>query len=81
MRTIGLEEHFVTPELVGHGASSASILQPEKWREASRRLLDITGERLAEMDAVGLDVQVLSLNSPASRPRRTPRPRSPRRRR
>jgi 2,3-dihydroxybenzoate decarboxylase len=64
MRTIGLEEHFVTPELVGHGASSASILQPEKWREASRRLLDITGERLAEMDAVGLDMQVLSLNSP-----------------
>lgn len=64
MRTIGLEEHFVTPELVGYGASSASILQPEKWREASRRLLDITGERLAEMDAAGLDVQVLSLNSP-----------------
>lgn len=64
MRTIGLEEHFVTPELVGYGAGSASILQPEKWREASRRLLDITGERLAEMDSARLDVQVLSLNSP-----------------
>ncbi|MFJ9888981.1 amidohydrolase family protein [Streptomyces sp. NPDC091287] len=64
MRTIGLEEHFVTPELEGYGAGSASILQPEKWREASRRLLDITGERLAEMDAAGLDMQVLSLNSP-----------------
>lgn len=64
MRTIGLEEHFVTPELADYGASSASIIQPEKWREASRRLLDITGERLAEMDAAGLDVQVLSLNSP-----------------
>ncbi|CAM5645438.1 amidohydrolase [Streptomyces avidinii] len=64
MRTIGLEEHFVTPELVGYSAGSASILQPEKWREASRRLLDITGERLAEMDAAGLDMQVLSLNSP-----------------
>ncbi|MBP0457207.1 amidohydrolase family protein [Streptomyces montanisoli] len=64
MRTIGLEEHFVTPELVGHGTSSASILQPDKWREASRRLLDVTGERLAEMDAAGLDMQVLSLNSP-----------------
>lgn len=63
-RTIGLEEHFVTPELVGYGAGSASIIQPEKWREASRRLLDLTGERLAEMDAAGLDVQVLSLNSP-----------------
>ncbi|PVC83709.1 amidohydrolase [Streptomyces sp. CS090A] len=64
MRTIGLEEHFVTPELEGYGAGSASIIQPEKWREASRRLLDITGERLAEMDAAGLDTQVLSLNSP-----------------
>lgn len=64
MRTIGLEEHFVTPELESYGAGSASIIQPEKWREASRRLLDITGERLAEMDAAGLDTQVLSLNSP-----------------
>ncbi|MFJ8844807.1 amidohydrolase family protein [Streptomyces cyaneofuscatus] len=64
MRTIGLEEHFVTPELEGYGAGSASIIQPEKWRESSRRLLDITGERLAEMDAAGLDMQVLSLNSP-----------------
>ncbi|MEV0579886.1 MULTISPECIES: amidohydrolase family protein [unclassified Streptomyces] len=64
MRTIGLEEHFVTPELVGYGAGSASIIEPSKWREASRRLLDITGERLTEMDSAGLDVQVLSLNSP-----------------
>ncbi|MFG3099187.1 amidohydrolase family protein [Streptomyces sp. NPDC048182] len=64
MRTIGLEEHFVTPELVEYGAGSASIAQPERWREASRRLLDLTGERLAEMDAAGLDTQVLSLNAP-----------------
>ncbi|GJF32417.1 amidohydrolase [Kitasatospora sp. NE20-6] len=64
MRTIGLEEHFVSPELVGYGAGSASIAQPDRWREASRRLLDLTGERLTEMDAAGLDMQVLSLNSP-----------------
>ncbi|MEU6444588.1 amidohydrolase family protein [Streptomyces sp. NPDC047046] len=64
MRTIGLEEHFVTPELVGYGAGSASIAQPDRWREASRKLLDLTGERLTEMDAAGLDVQVLSLNAP-----------------
>ncbi|MFE1148781.1 amidohydrolase family protein [Streptomyces albidoflavus] len=64
MRTIGLEEHFVTPELAAYGAGSASIAQPDRWREASRRLLDLTGERLAEMDAAGLDMQVLSLNSP-----------------
>jgi 2,3-dihydroxybenzoate decarboxylase len=64
MRTIGLEEHFVTPELEGYGAGTATIAQPGVWEEASRRLLDLTGERIAEMDATGLDVQVLSLNSP-----------------
>ncbi|MHA7987411.1 amidohydrolase family protein [Rathayibacter sp. CAU 1779] len=64
MRTIGLEEHFVTPELVGYGASAKSIAQPAKWEEAGRRLLDLFDERIAEMDASGLDLQVLSLNAP-----------------
>ena len=64
MRTIGLEEHFVTAELAAYGAAAAKITTPEKWEEASRRLLDIADERLAAMDSVGLDVQVLSLNSP-----------------
>jgi 2,3-dihydroxybenzoate decarboxylase len=64
MRTIGLEEHFVTPALAAYGAGSASIAQPAVWAEASRRLLDLGAERLAGMDAAGLDVQVLSLNSP-----------------
>src|SRR5215469_13952243 len=64
MRKIALEEHFVTPELVGYGANTASIAQPRVWREATRRLLDLTEERLPAMDAAGLDVAVLSLNSP-----------------
>jgi 2,3-dihydroxybenzoate decarboxylase len=64
MRTIGLEEHFVTEELAGYGAGTAAIAQPGVWAEASRRLLDLTAERLPAMDAAGLDVQVLSLNSP-----------------
>ncbi len=64
MRTIALEEHFVTPELAGYGAGTASIAQPGVWREASRRLLDLTDERLPEMDAAGLDMAVLSLNAP-----------------
>lgn len=64
MKLIGLEEHFVTPELVGYGNSTASIAQPAAWAEASRRLLDLTEERIVEMDAAGLDMQVLSLNSP-----------------
>lgn len=64
MKLIALEEHFVTPELVGYGASTSSIAQPGVWAEASRRLLDLTEERLPLMDAAGLDMEVLSLNSP-----------------
>lgn len=64
MRMIGLEEHFVTEELARYGAGTAKLAQPKVWAEASRRLLDLTGERLEVMDAAGLDVQVLSLNSP-----------------
>jgi len=64
MRTIGLEEHFVTPALAAYGAGSASIAQPAAWAAASRLLLDLTEERLPAMDAAGLDVQVLSLNAP-----------------
>ena len=64
MRTIGLEEHFVTPELAAYGAGTATLAQPHVWEQASRRLLDLTGERVELMDAAGLDVQVLSLNSP-----------------
>src|SRR5690242_19308489 len=64
MRTVALEEHFVTAELAGYGASTGSIAQPHVWREASRRLADLAEERLPEMDAAGVDVAVLSLNSP-----------------
>ncbi|WP_327584120.1 amidohydrolase family protein [Nonomuraea sp. NBC_00507] len=64
MRKIGLEEHFVTEELVGYGAGTATVARPDAWREASRRLLDLVEERLPAMDAAGVDVQVLSLNSP-----------------
>lgn len=64
MRTIALEEHFVTPELAHYGAGTSAIAQPGVWAEASRRLLDFTEERLPEMDRAGLDMQVLSLNSP-----------------
>ncbi|MFJ8864362.1 amidohydrolase family protein [Streptomyces sp. NPDC102473] len=72
MRTIGLEEHFVTPGLAAYGAGSASIAQPQAWAEASRLLLDLTEERLPAMDAAGLDVQVLSLNSPGIQAEKDP---------
>jgi 2,3-dihydroxybenzoate decarboxylase len=64
VRTIGLEEHFVTDDLAGYGAATSTIAPPHVWAEASRRLLDLSAERLSAMDSAGLDVQVLSLNSP-----------------
>lgn len=64
MRTIALEEHFVTDALEHYGAGTSAVAQPRAWAEASRRLLDLTGERLVEMDRCHLDVEVLSLNSP-----------------
>lgn len=64
MRTIALEEHFTTPEIFGNSAAVGSIAQPHVWADASRRLLDLTAERLPAMDAAGLNVQVLSINSP-----------------
>lgn len=64
MRTIGLEEHFVTEDLAPYGASSSTIAEPHVWAEALRKLIDLTAERLPAMDAAGLDVQVLSLLAP-----------------
>jgi 2,3-dihydroxybenzoate decarboxylase len=50
--------------LAAYGGATASVAEPGTWQEASRRLLDLTEERLPAMDAAGVDVQVLSLNSP-----------------
>ena len=73
MRTIALEEHFVTPGLAAYGASSATIAPPDIWARASRRLLDITGERMAMMNEAGVDLAVLSLNAPGIQAEPDPR--------
>lgn len=68
MRTIGLEEHFVTADVL----EGWRRLEPQ-WQnparlsagdDIARRLTDLDGERLAAMADTGLDVQVLSLTSP-----------------
>jgi 2,3-dihydroxybenzoate decarboxylase len=66
MRYVALEEAFSIPELDDH--------QPPPWPENrfsrrsladwARRLSDFTQFRLPEMDAAGVDVQVLSLTVP-----------------
>jgi uncharacterized protein len=62
MRTITLEEHFVTPEYL-EGPGSGPMRQPQMARVVEQ-LVDIGERRIAEMDAAGIDMQVLSLNSP-----------------
>lgn len=69
IKLIGIEEHFLTAgvrsawEEMGLAATdpSAGIHSVE----IERRLLDLSDERIALMDETGLDVQVLSLTTPA----------------
>ncbi|GAA5162986.1 amidohydrolase family protein [Pseudonocardia eucalypti] len=64
MRTIALEEHFVTAASAHHGASTESLADPGFWRHVSSHLLDHTEQRLSGMDDAGIDLAVLSLNAP-----------------
>jgi predicted TIM-barrel fold metal-dependent hydrolase len=68
VKTIGLEEHFVTADVLQAWGS----LEPQ-WQnppglsgseDISHRLKEVDAERFAAMDDTGLDVQVLSLTSP-----------------
>jgi hypothetical protein len=66
MRTITLEEHFVSPGFM-QGPGREMRERAEKMGFPARILeqLGETGEkRIAEMDSAGIDVQVLSLTAP-----------------
>ena len=63
MRTITLEEHFVSPGyLAGPGQDILQGRQAAAGRmtEVLERLRDLGENRLKEMDEVGIDMQVLS---------------------
>jgi predicted TIM-barrel fold metal-dependent hydrolase len=67
MRTITLEEHFVSPGfLAGPGREFTERLRNSGARGARiyEQLQDVGEKRIADMDAAGIDMQVLSLNSP-----------------
>jgi hypothetical protein len=73
MRTITLEEHFVTPAFMeGPGShlkaqAQAAHDHPEVAGAFARlvdQLSDLGDRRIADMDAAGIDVQTLSLTSP-----------------
>jgi hypothetical protein len=60
VRTIALEEHCLTPELRSLADAGSSRAAPGWPPALEARLLDLGDGRIAEMDAHGIDVQVLS---------------------
>ena len=67
MRVIAVEEHFVTPAFVeGPGKGFLDRFKNSGPRGAliADRLFEMGDKRVAEMDAAGIDMMVLSLNSP-----------------
>lgn len=66
IRTITLEEHFATPAFLdGAGRRLKEPGRPDA-QLLLRRLQDLGDGRIAEMDAAGIDVQVLSLTAPGT---------------
>jgi 2,3-dihydroxybenzoate decarboxylase len=59
---IALEEHFALHETLG---DSEQYAISGTWGDLGARLLDLGAGRLAEMDAHGIELAILSLNSPA----------------
>ena len=67
MRTIALEEHFATPGFLdGPGRDVKELARQAGGRaeHLMRDLCDIGEGRIAQMDAAGIDMQVLSLTAP-----------------
>jgi len=67
MRTITLEEHFVTPAFLdgpGRRLKDAAKIPGSPVAGVPERLCDIGEGRIAEMDAANISMQVLSLTAP-----------------
>ena len=66
MKLIGIEEHFLTPE-VRDTYAAITLDDPSLAHNAGTietRLFELADDRIALMDETGLDVQVLSLTTP-----------------
>src|ERR1700727_2284176 len=67
MRTITLEEHFASPAFFDGPARFVKERAEKiggRYSLVMDRLCDVGDRRLAEMDAAGIDMQVLSLSAP-----------------
>jgi len=65
VKTIGLEEHFLTADVLQAWRDrDQRFTAPPAEDEMARRLAELGGARLSAMADTGLDVQVLSLTTP-----------------
>ena len=67
MRTITLEEHFASPAFLDGPGQKLKEQAAKVGGPAARfleQLSDLGDKRIAEMDAAGIDMQILSLTSP-----------------
>src|SRR5580658_9986889 len=61
MRIIALEEHITTPDIVKAAQMPMSGASPAFMQAMNAKLLDVGEGRIADMDAAGIDMQVLSV--------------------
>ena len=72
MKIIAIEEHFVTADMAARWAgldpvnrdNSLDLFPSDSIIE--KRLADLSDDRLAQMDLIGVDVQVLSMTTPGT---------------
>src|SRR5487761_1286303 len=67
MRTITVEEHFVSPGFLdgaGRQLKEGFLRTGSRGQRIIEQLSEVGAKRVAEMDAAGIDMQVLSLNAP-----------------
>lgn len=70
-RVIGVEEHAWTPELrqaLLKWGGDETVNKMSSQGEVNLRLLNVGEERLARMDASGVDMEVLSITTPGTQP-------------
>src|SRR5579872_1215761 len=63
MRTITLEEHITTPEILKAAQMPATGASAAFMQAMNAKLLDLGEWRIADMDAAGIDMQVLSVSA------------------
>jgi uncharacterized protein len=67
MRTVTVEEHFASPGFLdgpGRQLKEGFLRTGPRGVKIIEQLAEVGDQRVAEMDAAGIDVQVLSLNAP-----------------